>query len=107
MQIIRSIQNRIYEVRGERIMLDFDLAALYEVETRILNQSVKRNSKRFPEDFIFRLSGVEWKEIQSQVYVSAQFDMSSQFVMTYPKKRQMQLYHTPSQNKALLCLVAF
>jgi len=47
MQIIRSIQNRIYEIRGERVMLDFDLAALYEVETRVLNQAVKRNIKRF------------------------------------------------------------
>ena len=47
---IQSIQNRIYEIRGERVMLDLDLAALYEVETRILNQAVKRNSKRFPPD---------------------------------------------------------
>lgn len=47
MQIIRSIQNRIYEIRGERVMLDFDLAALYEVETRVLNQAVKRNINVF------------------------------------------------------------
>ncbi len=47
MQIIQSIQNRIYEIRGERVMLDFDLAALYEVETRVLNQAIKRNIKRF------------------------------------------------------------
>ena len=45
MQIIQSIQNRIYEIRGERVMLDRDLAALYEVETRQLNQAVKRNLK--------------------------------------------------------------
>ena len=50
MQIIQSVQNRIYEIRGERVMLDFDLAALYEVETRVLNQAIKRNLKRFPED---------------------------------------------------------
>ncbi len=56
MQIIQSIQNRIYEIRGERVMLDFDLAQLYEVETKALNQAVKRNIKRFPEDFMFRLS---------------------------------------------------
>ena len=53
MQIIRSIQNRIYVIRGERVLLDFDLAALYEVETRVLNQAVKRNIQRFPGDFIF------------------------------------------------------
>lgn len=55
MQIVQSIQNRIYDVRGERAMLDFDLALLYAVETRALNQAVKRNLKRFPEDFMFRL----------------------------------------------------
>jgi phage regulator Rha-like protein len=71
MQIIRSIQNRIYEIRGERVMLDFDLADLYEVETRVLNQAVKRNIKRFPKDFMFQLTKDEWN------------DMSSQFVMTY------------------------
>ncbi len=59
-QVIQSIQNRIYTIRGERVMLDFDLAALYEVETRVLNQAVKRNIKRFPEDFMFRLSSSEW-----------------------------------------------
>jgi ORF6N domain len=56
MQIIQSIQNRIYEIRGERIMLDRELALLYEVETRVLNQAVKRNMKRFPADFMFQLT---------------------------------------------------
>jgi hypothetical protein len=56
MQIIQSIQNRIYEIRGERIMLDRELALLYEVETRVLNQAVKRNIKRFPADFMFQLT---------------------------------------------------
>jgi len=59
MQIIQSIQNRIYEIRGERVMLDFDLASLYEVPTKVLNQSVKRNNKRFPKDFMFRLTREE------------------------------------------------
>lgn len=64
MQIIQSIQNRIYEVRGERIMLDFDLAALYEVETKVFNQAVKRNIKRFPKDFMFQLSRQEWNSLK-------------------------------------------
>ena len=51
-----TIQNKIYEVRGIRVMLDYDLAELYEVETRVLNQSIKRNSENFPEDFMFRLT---------------------------------------------------
>jgi hypothetical protein len=53
MQIIRSIQNRIYEFRGERVMLDRDLAALYETETKALNLAVRRNIKRFLSDFMF------------------------------------------------------
>ena len=65
MQIIQSIQNRIYELRGERIMLDRDLAILYEIETRVLNQSVKRNIKRFPDDFMFQLSQFEFELIKS------------------------------------------
>lgn len=67
MQIIQSIQTRIYEVRGERIMLDFDLAGLYEVETKIFNQAVKRNIKRFPKDFMFQLTGAEWNSLKTLV----------------------------------------
>ena len=82
MNIVRSIQNRIYEIRDERVML----AALYEVETRILNQSVKRNSKRFPKDFMFQLTKDEFETIRSQIEVLTQ-NMSSQSVMTYPARR--------------------
>lgn len=67
MQIIRSIQNRIYEIRGERVMLDSDLAALYEVEIRVLNQAVKRNSKRFPTDFMFQLTKGEFESLRPQI----------------------------------------
>jgi hypothetical protein len=81
MQIIKSIQNRIYEIRGERVMLDFDLASLYEVETKVLNQAVKRNIKRFPEDFMFQLTSAEFEEIRLQIDASNQ-GTSSQIVMT-------------------------
>ena len=73
-----TIQNKIYEVNGIKIMLDFDLAELYEVETRVLNQAIKRNIDSFPEDFMFRLTKEEWEEISSSQIVM----MSSQFVMT-------------------------
>ena len=66
MQIIQSIQNRIYEIRGERVMLDRDLAALYETETKALNLAVKRNIKRFPKDFMFKLTKVEYENIRFQ-----------------------------------------
>lgn len=81
MQIIKSIQNRIYEIRGERVMLDFDLASLYEVETKALNQAVKRNIKRFPEDFMFQLTSIEFEEIRLQIDAINQ-GKSSQIVMT-------------------------
>jgi len=55
MEIIQSLQNRIYEIRGQRVILDKDLALLYETETKSLNLSVKRNIKRFPLDFMFQL----------------------------------------------------
>ena len=80
MRVIKTIQNRIYELRGERVMLDFDLAALYEVETRVLNQAVKRNIRRFPDDFMFQLNSREFEEIKLQIE-SAERGSSSQTVM--------------------------
>lgn len=87
---IQSIQNRIYEIRGERVMLDADLAALYDVPTKVLNQAVKRNLKRFPEDFMFQLSIAEWQGIRSQFVTTSENNASmwSQSVTTYPSKRR-------------------
>lgn len=86
MEIVRNIQNRIYEIRGEKVLLDLDLADLYEVETRVLNQAVKRNLKRFPKDFMFRLTKEEFRNLTSQIVISKP---SSQFVMmeTMPQNR--------------------
>jgi len=86
MQIIQTIQNRIYEIRNERVMIDRDLAALYEVETRVLNQSIKRNIKRFPKDFMFKLSKDEFESLRFQID-KLEKAMSSQNVMTYPNRR--------------------
>jgi len=65
------IRSRIHSVRDQQIMLDFDLAELYEVETRALNQAVKRNSERFPEDFMFQLDVDEWSDLKSQSVMSS------------------------------------
>jgi len=67
----QKILNRIYVVRGEKIMLDRDLAELYNVETRVLNQSIKRNIKRFPKDFMFQLSEKEFENLISQNVISS------------------------------------
>lgn len=82
------IQDKIYEVRGEKVMLDFDLAQLYSVETRVFNQAVKRNALSFPKDFMFRLTAKEWKGIlASQVVLPEGSKNSSQTVMSSVKHR--------------------
>ena len=67
---IDKIQNKIYEIRNQKVMLDFDLADLYGVQTRVLNQAVKRNIKRFPPDFMFQLDSTEWESLISQIVIS-------------------------------------
>jgi prefoldin subunit 5 len=67
MEIIQSLQNRIYEIRGQRVILDKDIAQLYEIETKVLNQSVKRHIERFPEDFMFQLTNEEIDKIRVQI----------------------------------------
>ena len=89
------IQDRIYEVRGQKIMLDFDLAQLYDVETRVFNQAVKRNAASFPKDFMFRLTLKEWKNMISQSVISSEIElqkegnMISQSVISSQKKRKL------------------
>ena len=60
------IQKKIFEIRDQKVMLDFDLAALYEAETRVLKQAVKRNIERFPQDFMFQLNAKEANNLVSQ-----------------------------------------
>jgi hypothetical protein len=64
---LELIKNSIHEIRGKKIMLDMDLAKIYEVETRALKQAVRRNIDRFPEDFMFQLTKEEWSILRSQI----------------------------------------
>ena len=64
------IQNKIFEIRGFKVMLDFDLAILYNIETKSLKQSVRRNISRFPEDFMFELTEIELNSLRSQIVTS-------------------------------------
>lgn len=64
------IQHKIHTIRGQRVMLDFDLAEMYEVETKVLKQSVKRNLNRFPKDFMFELTQNEFDSLRSQFVTS-------------------------------------
>ena len=65
------IQDPIHEIRGKKVMLDFDLARLYQVETRALNQAVQRNLDRFPDDFMFKLENEDFKNLKSQIVISS------------------------------------
>ena len=66
-----KVISKIYLIRDKKVMLDRDLAEMYGVETRVLNQSVKRNSKRFPEDFMFQLTEEESENLISQFVISS------------------------------------
>ena len=84
------IQKKIHEIRGQRVILDFDLAELYEVGTKVLNQAIKRNIEKFPSDFMFRLTAKEWKNISSLSVIipgSPNLNNRSQFVTGSQKHR--------------------
>ena len=104
LQPLETIENLIHVIRGKQVMLDRDLARLYGVETRVLNQAVQRNIERFPGDFMFQLSKDEFENWKSQFAISipnenmsSQFvttskdatNMSSQFVTTSAKRRPL------------------
>lgn len=77
------IENKVYIIRGQRVMLDKDLAWLYDVETKVLNQAVKRNPERFPEDFMFQLTKEEWENLKSQIVTSKNDEtLISQFAIS-------------------------
>ncbi len=67
---LQIIQKRIYEIRGHKVMLDFDLAELYETETKYLKRSVKQNIVRFPDDFMFELTKSEWESLRCNISTS-------------------------------------
>ncbi|MBQ0074685.1 MAG: ORF6N domain-containing protein [Prevotella sp.] len=90
----QPIENLIYEIRGQKVMLDRDLAMLYGVETRVLNQAVKRNAERFPDDFMFQLT-------ENEVFI-----MSSQIVITSNKRPKKALpYAFTEQGISMLSAV--
>lgn len=106
MEIMQSIPARIYEIRGERVMIDRDLAALYETEPKVLNQSVKRNLKRFPQDFMFQLTQSEWDSLRSQIVTANKLQpesLRSQFVTANDARKNRFLpYAFTEQGVAML-----
>jgi hypothetical protein len=92
-----KIVNKIYKVRGVSVMLDFDLAQMYQVETRVVNQAAKRNLKRFPEDFMFQLTKDEWEILRSQIVMSSsdlEDDLSQNVMSSNLENRRSQIVIT-------------
>jgi hypothetical protein len=64
---LKTIQSKIYEIRGQKVMLDFDLAVLYDTETKRLKEAVRRNIDRFPSDFMFEFTWIDYKSLRTQI----------------------------------------
>jgi hypothetical protein len=78
------IADKIYKIRGQKVLLDFDLASLYGVETKVLKRQVRRNSERFPDDFMFELTKDEFENLRSQ-YVTSSWG-GSRYIPMAPSK---------------------
>jgi len=103
---LQIIQNKIYDIRGVRVMLDYDLAKLYEVETRALKQAVKRNIDRFPApDFMFELTREESDEAirlgVSQNVIPPGYNVGSSFIMAFPELGVAMLSSVLKSKKAI------
>ncbi len=87
---LQPIQSKIYEIRGQRVMLDFDLAELYQVETRALKQAVRRNIERFPDDFLLRLTKEEANKLiaigVSQNVISPDYNIGSSDMFAFTEQ---------------------
>ena len=102
---LQNIQTKIYELRDQKVMIDFDLAELYEVGTKVLNQAVKRNLKRFPQDFMFQLSKLEWKNLRLHIET---LNMNRSQIVTGSQKHRSKLmtpYVFTEQGVAMLSSV--
>ncbi|MBK9337505.1 MAG: ORF6N domain-containing protein [Lewinellaceae bacterium] len=98
---LQIIQRKIHEIRGQRVMLDFDLAELYEVETRALKQSVKRNTRRFPPDFMFELSESEIVLLVSQNVIPSKSRLGGALPFAFTEQGVAMLSSVLRSNKAI------
>ena len=98
MKTTSVIQNKIYEIRKQKVMLDYDLAEIYEVETKRLNEQVKRNADRFPQDFMFKLTVKEWRHMRSQFATAYADSAENQYIVNSSESMRSQ-FVTASQVK--------
>ena len=99
--LIKNIQSKIYEIRNEKVMLDFDLAALYEVETRVLKQAVKRNIDCFPSDFMFVLTEKEIDSMVSQFVIPSKSYFGGAAPMAFTEQGVAMLSSVLKSKKAI------
>lgn len=98
-----SVMNQIYVIRGQKVMLDRDLASLYGVETKVLKQSVRRNSIRFPDDFMFELTKDEFQSLRSQFVTSNEGRGGSRYVpMVFTEQGVAMLSGVLNSNRAIV-----
>lgn len=93
MQKLEIINNKIHVIRNQKVMLDFDLAFLYQIDTKVLKQAVRRNIERFPEDFMFELTKEEFDNLRSQIVTSI--------------TEEQDICLLPLQSKVLPCYLLF
>ena len=106
-QPLENIENLIHIIRGKQVMLDRDLARLYGVETKRLNEQVRRNIERFPEDFMFQLNKEEFENWKSQIAISNEGEnMSPQIATTYTQNMSTQNARTSSSSEDLRSQIA-
>jgi hypothetical protein len=98
---LEVIQNKIFEIRGHKVMLDFDLALLYSVETRVLKQAVRRNISRFPEDFMFILSDAELNQLVSQSVIPSKSYFGGAFPFAFTEQGIAMLSSVLNSEKAI------
>ncbi len=99
----KLIENRIYNIRGNQVMVDYHLAELYVVETKRINEQVKRNEKRFPNGFMFQLTATEWEQLQSQI-ATTENEIGLQSQIATAKRRTLPYVFT-EQGVAMLSAV--
>jgi hypothetical protein len=87
-----NISDMIYEIRGKQVMIDRDLARLYNVETRLLNQKVERNLNRFPEDFCFQMTNLEFINWKSQIVISNSDKISLRKIPMFLQKKALRCF---------------
>ena len=103
---LQIIQNKIYEIRGQRVMLDFDLAEMYDVETRALKQAIKRNIDRFPNDFMFELNEKEIENLVSQSVIPSKSKLGGAKPFAFTEQGVAMLSSVLNSKKAIQVNIA-